>query len=240
MFPSATSNLHTPTALHKSLYAVNNEWLAGPVIAILPEVPGECFYCYFSFPPEGVLYSDGVQIVEHNMRLYQRTLSNEEVCRLIHDIDESGFFEYTSEEYEQFYRSNRMKPGPLSNWITVNAWKSNSLRLTSLDFLYSMYRDTVEWPEALAVPYERLTAYDPRSMKFYMPERVAVHVEKVPEYGLDYGYEVKTWPLSTPLLGELVERYAETATQESETSDGEIILTGEEADEIFRHLNYTY
>src|SRR5687767_4147301 len=57
-------------------------WLTGPVIAIVPWAPGECFYCYFSIPPEAVLYADRRQIVSHEFRLYERDLSNQDVCGL--------------------------------------------------------------------------------------------------------------------------------------------------------------
>lgn len=209
------------------------EWSAEPVVAIVPQVPGECFYCYFSFPPVGVLYSDGRQIVEHEMRLYERYLSHVEICNLLTEIDDSGFFEFTSEQYVQFYKSNHMKPSPARYWISVDAWKSNSLYLFSFGFLFSHYKDKVDWPDALRIPYERLTEFDPDSMQPYIPERVAVHIEKDP----DLGFELETWAITSPSLSTLLERYTNTATSKSESSEGEIILAGDEAKAVLQQFD---
>lgn len=210
------------------------QWRTGLVMAIVLRA-GESFYTYFSAPPDAIIYSDGRQIIWHDGNLHEKRLSTQDICQLLEEVDHSGFFAYTSEQYEQFYKSNHMKPGPESFSITIDAWKSNSLQLNSFRFLFSQYKDSVEWPVALRVPYERLTMFDPDSMHQYVPEHVAVHIEKDPDLGTDI--ETGTWKSTRLSLAELINRYKATATPTSESSEGEIILSGEESKDILEQFN---
>lgn len=216
----------TPTVENKG------RWITGPVIAMISRKPLECFYCYFSIPPESILYSDGRQIVMHETYLYERHLSPEKICDLITETDRSGFFEYSSEEYEEFYQSNHLKPAPEYYRFDIDAWKSNSLSLFSFGFLFSQYKEKVEWPAELSIIYERLTEFDPDSMHPYLPERVAIHIEKDP----DLGFELGTWTIASPSPEDLVARYNNTATPESELSEGEMVLYGDEAKAVLKQF----
>ena len=209
-------------------------WHTGLVIAIL-ERGGESFYTYFSPPPDAVIYSDGRQIIWHEGYLYERYLSSKEVCTLLTEIEDSGFFDYTSQQYKQFYESNQMKPAPENFSMTIDAWKSNSLQLNSFPYWFSQFKDKIEWPAALSVPYEQLTRYDPASMHLYIPDRIAVHIEKDPQLGTDI--ESAVWKSTTPSLSALIERYNEMATPASESSEGEIILSGEESKRILEQFD---
>jgi hypothetical protein len=205
-------------------------WYSGPVIAIL-QGGGESFYTYFSLPPDSILYADGRQIIWYEGYLYERHWSTREVCELLADIDKSGFFAYTAEDYEQFIKLHHMKPGPEIYSMEIHAWKSKTLQLKSFRFLFSQYKDKVDWPTALSIPYERLTAFDPDLMSAYVPEKIAVHIEKDPNLGTDL--EIREWNIAEPSLSELIERYHNTATQPSASSEGEIILSGEEREKVF-------
>jgi hypothetical protein len=183
VFPTSTAESSIPSehaAPTQMPRETENLWITGPIMGIVSTAPTECFYCYFSVPPKAVLYADGRQIIEHDSALYQRRLSSQEVCGILTRIDRSGFFEYTSAEYEQFYKAHRMKPGPENYEMRFDAWKSNSLDLFSFGFLFSQYKDAVVWPDALRVPYELMTDFEKSSMEPYAPDRVAVHIEKDP------------------------------------------------------------
>lgn len=228
--PTAQTPFASPIAL---LGETKDQWVTGPVIAIVSRRPLECFYCYFSIPPYAILYADGRHIIGYEGRLYEHYLSIQNVCELLTEIERSGFFEYTSAQYEEFYRSNHLKPGPAYYRINIDAWKLNSLNLLDFGFLFSQYKDTVEWPAALRVPYEELIAFDPNSMQPYMPEHIAIHIEKDPDLGFNLG----TWTLQSPSLAELLARYNETATPVSELSEGEMILSGDEARAVLKQFN---
>lgn len=208
-------------------------WLTGPVIASVERASGECFYCYFSLPPEAVLYADGLHILAHEFQFYERTLPDDEVCSLLTDIDRSGYFEYSGEQYEQFYTSNAMKPNSENYRIDIDAWKSNSLELPGFGLLFDLHQEAVEWPAALRIPYQALAKVDPSSMQVYLPERVAVHIEEDP----DLGFELAEWRTSSPSLTDLIARYADVGTPESESSEGELILTGTEARAMLVQFN---
>lgn len=209
-------------------------WYSGPVIAIL-QGGGESFYTYFSPPPDSILYTDGRQIIWHEGYLYERHWSIQEVCQLLADIDKSGFFAYTAEDYDQFIKLHHMKPGPETYSMEINAWKSKTLQLKSFRFLFSQYKEKVDWPSALSLPYEMLTVFDPDLMSAYVPDEIAVHIEKDPNLGTDL--EVKEWDIAEPALSELIERYHNTATQPSTSSEGEIILSGEESEKVFAQFD---
>lgn len=210
------------------------DWHTGLVMAILLR-GGESFFTYFSPLPDTVIYSDGRQIIWHEGFLYEKRLSIQDICGLFAEVDNSGFFDYTSEQYEQFYTSHLMKPGPEVFSMKIDVWKENSLQMNSFPFLFSQYKNEVEWPVALRVPYERLTTFDPDSMHRYVPERVAVHIEKDPDLGTDIG--ITTWKPTRLSLSELINRYNDTATPTSELSEGEIVLSGEESKDILEQFN---
>jgi hypothetical protein len=216
------------------LAETRDNWSPELVVAIF-ERGGENFYSYFSPPPDVVIYSDGRQVLWHEGYLYERYLSNKELCTLLTEIEDSGFFDYTSQQYKQFYESNQLKQAPENFSMTINAWKSNTLQLSSFPFLYSQHKGEIEWPAALSVPYERLTEYDPKSMHLYIPDRIAVHIVEDPQLGTEV--ETSVWKSTTPSLSELIERYDEMATPASESSEGEIILVGEESKSVLEQFD---
>jgi hypothetical protein len=209
-------------------------WLTNIVVAKFWRA-GEAPYTYFSYPPDVVVYADGRQIILHDGYLYEKQLANHAMCEILTEIDHSGFFEYTSEQYEQLFRANQMKPGPENYFMGINAWKSASLRLSSFGFLFSRYKEMVQWPDALRVPYERLTFFDPNSMYLYVPDRVSIHIEENPDLGTNIGVDV--WRIGSPTLDELISRYHQIATPQSEDSEGEMIISGAEARAVLEQFN---
>jgi hypothetical protein len=81
--------------------------------------------------------------------------------------------------------------------------------------------------------YMNVTYLIKMSMRPYVPDRVAVHIEKDP----DLGFEVGTWTISSLPLPELIDRYNQAAEPESDTSEGQMILYGDEAAAIFTQFS---
>lgn len=183
-------------------------WNAWPVLVCLDtnNCNDACVGDTFSKPPDVILYADGQLIIDG---LKQRQMSRAEICTLMNMIEQFGFWDYDSTEYEE---QNNLYPR-LSTpiWIEVNGWKRNQVNAFGLtDFLGSGYlAGKIEVSSALTNTYTLLQQLKIGDFAAYSPEHLAIHILEVPED--DYGYVVDgssdygNWPLEEIALKELAQ-----------------------------------
>lgn len=98
-------------------------WVVKPVLAQVFTGHGDgC--CYWSNPPELILYADGLFIHSQDLGNFRyqmtgRKLNRQEVCRLLNTIDQAGFLNYDHSMYR-----DPMMGAPYTH-ILVNAWQAN-------------------------------------------------------------------------------------------------------------------
>lgn len=213
-------------------------WKSGPVLALLSNggCPDSCYREVFSNPPDTVVYSDGRQIIYQKERLYERELSRTDVCALLADIDRSGFFEYDAKSYREAYK--QFKPGLHSYYfLGVYAWKSNSMMLPDFDAFIKGASQAMQIPVALSATYHRLLDVNAETLKPYQPTQLAVFIQQQTAQDMQWNgnpSELPQWSLSSPSLADLAARFASEAGNKS---DGELILSGKQADAVFLALD---
>lgn len=199
-------------------------WNAWPVLVRLDtnNCIDACVGDTFSKPPDVILYADG-QLIIYGLK--QRQMSRAEICTLMYMIEQFGFWDYDSTEYEE---QNNLYPR-LSTpiWIEVNGWKRNQVSAFGLtDFLGSGYlAGKVEVSSALTNTYTLLQQLKIGDFVAYSPEHLAIHILEVPEddygYILDGSFDYGNWPLEEIALKELAQ------------GGGEKIVNGVLADSIY-------
>jgi|GEM_PF-4882070 len=185
----------------------------------------------FDYPPEFVLLWDGTLLQQGPTRFgapYVSHLDQDEMCKILNTVDSSGFFEEPREYTFPF-------DGYSSQYITVNAWKSNSSG--SQIFTYALsgapYYDglfcrncplpsehTIIQP-GLANVYFLLRGYTAAMRELAPVDKLQVYLDPVEEE------PTHTWPITSISPSELAEK-----CDQSYCYDAGMILDGAVAKEI--------
>jgi hypothetical protein len=193
----------------------SHTWDANPVlIQFKPKVCVDvCYGDEFSAFPTLTLYSDGLMIIdrqiETNFQLQAVQMSQTEVCALLNTIDLFGFLEFDPTDYIQ---ENREYPRlQSSNYIEVNAWKSNQFDPGGLtDYLDGgEFEGELQLDPALLNTYQLLHEYSRQNLDshVYVPDQLIVSIREVSPDQLDIVlFDAGVWPLEEISISALFER----------------------------------
>lgn len=212
-------------------------WNASVVLVFFDDSGGDGCCAQAFPPPKLILYANGELFIPQwieihkkwRLQLTTRTLGRGEVCSLLNAIDQAGFFDYDPATY---LPKNEYLPfdGAPTNYIQVNAWRSNTVALNALGALVEpeswLLRDYTPPPPtilpAIRDTYKLLFSFHPNGMKLYQPERVGVWINEVP-----FDSSGLPWTLHSPKLAEV---YASAVKNEHQG----IILKGKAASFIYQ------
>ena len=223
----------TPTLTSTPVPAlVSHDWAASEELITFGTFSGDGVCGGFHL--ELKLLSDGKiffwkKIDQDSWSFQTATLSRRDTCKLLNSVDQAGFFDYDPSTY------NNKSMGGGSTIISVQAWRSKSIKLNALTSSIYDYESGCKDCKYFAFPtllpallntYHLLVSYQPENSKPYKIERVGVWVY------LFSGELTKTipWPITSKKLSEAV----------SSTDIGKgpnLILEGEDAVTVYRLFN---
>lgn len=207
---------------------VPHNWNAPPVLVQHYTSPGLTPYIYeWSNMPDLVLYADGRVIVtdeghsgvKWTRAVNEARLSNSQVCAILYQIEANGFFDFKEINYhepEDVYDF-------LTTFITVNAWKSNSVSAYALNYALHPDENTAKEtvPSALADTYNLLLEFAPENPTPYQPERIALLITS-----FEPSQAAPLWPLESPSLKSM-------AADRDNYGNAEVLLEGQEAADVY-------
>jgi hypothetical protein len=246
LLSTATPQLPTPTKIIKTDVPTetvtpgpvidsqgNISWHPQDVLILSEEGGGDG--AVWDYPPEFVLLWDGTLLQRGQDYLdppFIAHVDQNEMCRILNTVDSSGFFEES-----EFY--NFPFDGTGSQYISVNAWKSNtsgsqilSYAISGAPYYDGMFcRDcpipsegTVIRP-GLANVYFFLKKYVPENREVAPMDKLKVYLEPADEE------PTGDWPITSISLSELARK-----CEESFCYDQGMILDGPVAREIYENL----
>lgn len=189
----------------------------------------------FDYPPEFVLLWDGTLLQPSEMRMgqpYVSHLDQTEICKILNTIDASGFLDETGRYDFPF-------DGLGSQYITVNAWKSNSsgsqvftYALSGAPYYDGLFcrncpvpsEDTIIRP-GLANVYFFLKNYVSETREVAPVEKIKAYIWPVDQEPTD------SWPITSISLSEFSRK-----CNESYCYDVGMILDGEIAQEFIEKI----
>jgi len=169
-------------------------------------------------------------------------LSRQTTCNLLNSIDQAGFFDYDPSTYisdQQKLYSLVMGAG--SNYISVQAWRFNSVSLYDLGEFLNMDEikkavgtpcakcPNFEFPiilPSLRKTYELLDKYKPAELHNYQSANLGLWIDTYPQSNEDI-----VWPLKSIDLSKIVSPTGESSNKPN------IILYGSDAATVFRLFN---
>jgi hypothetical protein len=201
----------------------------------------------FTLLPTGELdvltWNDKLQASE----ILTTALSQQATCNLLNSIDQAGFFDYDPSTYVKDPKTwNRPIIGPDNTYISVQAWRANSVNLyflngflnrETVDEIRSAWADcsncgTPEFPTILPAirdTYRMLDQYQPETLHILEPGRLGVWIDAYPGTNGVVG-----WPLrSRTLAGAISPKGYAGATPN-------MILTGTNATWVYKALNQSF
>lgn len=199
---------------------VAHTWKLENVLLEIESVGGDgC--CLETFPPDLVLYSNGLLIrskYENGMyEMMARKLKRKEMCALFNTLDQVGFLDYDPSVYQD------PMMGLGNTYITVNLWKKQQIYGQVLDkwiyegddWWYELCNTDTCQPAPVILPalsnaYKLLDQYDPGGLEKLSPQQLVLWA--IPEgVGVDIERELIPWPVKEISLLDI----AQEATEEN-------------------------
>lgn len=178
-------------------------WEAQPVLISLEIGAGypAVFDFIWSQTPQLVVYSDGRIVgrsseyidIEYKYNYWTGTVSHEEICQMLGDAYQLGFFDFKKSDYE--------RPGQdhlLTTNILVKSWENRSVSVDGLEEAIQNFDIGGYSPPELTNTYWYLSSIRPDDAIPYSPKQVSLILNRIDE---DNSAEI--WPLSEPSLHEL-------------------------------------
>jgi sugar lactone lactonase YvrE len=245
-----TSIRISPTNTVVNLLPTERRWQSSPVVMQMSHLSEGMMV---GFGPWGdtadlVIYRDGLVLKkeykvsgnEYSEILWEGRLTEAELCSLLIRVEEDGFFDFASSEYEP---PRVFHVGATE--IEIQAWKQQAIRAYALGFAIQEDYDA-GIPEGLIRTYQWMDEFIPANAKPYTPERIHVRIES--QEWLEQS-AVPLWNLENVSLTELLIQYG-TFTLNGEVSalfelEGEAIeplwsLLREDREQNFREGNRVY
>jgi hypothetical protein len=218
---------------------VSHEWVAEEILISFYNYGGDGVCGPRIWIPKFTLLSTGELFIDdyieslNSFKLQSTTLSGNEICKLLNSIDQAGFWDYDPSTYPENYEDFTQFMGAQSTNISINAWRSNSVRLYGLsDFIREMNNcpncSLEGYPTiltSLRKTYQLLEDFRPSTLKIYQSERLGIWIQA----GLSGENAAMKWPLKSIRLSELITEQNRTYWRP------DIIFTGENARNLF-HL----
>jgi hypothetical protein len=186
----------------------------------------------WNLAPQLVVYSDGRVIgTEWGLigpnwlpRYWQGVISDQELCRLLVEIDNFGFLDsdiikFDASDYTDLETTN----------ISIQAWKPKSVSSYGLDFSIDQEGEMInDIPLELAETYKLLSNFRSPNASPFEPERVALLIRRRED-----DKPAELWSLTQPKLSELTVELGETGRIEAVVED-------QQAAEIFAQFRGEY
>ncbi|MCL4505729.1 MAG: hypothetical protein M1434_01285 [Chloroflexi bacterium] len=159
-----------------------------------------------------ILYTNGTfitgQLSDNHIEIMQGKFSRKEVCALLNTLDQTGFLNLASQDWDQNtnraqYEGVMADEGAPSTIIEVNAWLTQTVSFYELNLLLNVLKgqpDSVKdryVPKVIRDTDSLLAHTEPRTLTSFVPNRLALVVRS---YGQrTYAKDYLKWPLSLPL-----------------------------------------
>jgi hypothetical protein len=192
----------------------------------------------FTLLSDGELFFDGWNDELKAYKLQTTKLSRQGTCNLLNSIDQAGFFDYDPSTYVNDPQ-NWIPPvmGAGRTYISVQAWRSNSISLYDLDdFINNVDEIKTNWGcgdcpnlefptilPSLRKTYQLLLSYQPANLEIYQSDRLGIWIDANGETD-----NAVAWPLKSIKLSEIVFQTSNTSNRP------DIILSGENAAIVYQ------
>jgi hypothetical protein len=167
-----------------------HEWQPAPILISFGTFAGDGGV---SGPPELTLLGDGNLYVNEGGELYKGELQEEEVCKLLNTIDQSGFFAYDPRVINYDF----MGDGGGGGYMNVDAWQSQHFYLMDLEaYVNGEVDDEGRYSPPILNPivdtFRLLESYRPSQLQ---PANGRIEILNIREPWFDISeFEVLPWP----------------------------------------------
>lgn len=210
-----------------------------------PGCPDACTYMFFDLPPDWTLYADGKLLIsklaDHGWMIEETIIPHTEVCRLLGQIANDGFFKLDLAPYETEVRNVQPRGFTLLDTISVQGQQYRSIGIDT--FLLSRLPAEVNNRLALTPWFTVKQRLDllaaGRNTQTYHPDRVVIWASRNQQQNHAMAYLTEA-----PNEGSLSPMLAQRILDEVPFgSEGYVVLTGEMAIEtsaLFGNISLTH
>lgn len=200
---------------------IAHEWIPSEPLIVFGGSDGDGGCGFEGTLPEGLtLLSNGeLYVLDWNKDLstYEiksTTLSKQNTCNLLNSIDQAGFFDYDSSTYisDPEHWAPPISGAP-NTYISVQAWRSNSVELNGLGAYINGTDEIKEaWgcgdcPElrfptilpSIRKTFQLLANYEPPNLEIYQSKRIGLWVDTYADTN-----DTVAWPLTSIKLSQIV------------------------------------
>lgn len=233
LVPTLTSTPQPPLIAH--------EWFPEQVL-ILKDNRGWGGKFWLEFPPDFVLYADGLLFIRdrdrEKIRLLYKKLDRREICQNLNTLDQIGYLDFDPTTYDP-KKSGSVILDAGADRITVNAWKSNRGDFYALGaFLYDELEhgvyglgDKTFIEPSLRNLYYFLEGYPTTDMEIFQPGRLVIWITKEEkESNEEYPLKFGVWPFESISLADL---WTKSGSLDYIHWDHFVVLYGDQAKNVY-------